>query len=61
MSKALVLMIIYFGTGKYAQFDTERFDDMAQCSAAKAAIVSQYADTWSRINADDIACVEVNP
>lgn len=59
MAETFVLMIIYFGAGKYAQFDVERFQDMAECTAAKAAIVEQYADSWTPIDPRHITCREV--
>lgn len=54
----IVLMLIYFGYGKYAQFDALKFDDMAQCEAARALVIQTYAPTWSGPRAGDIVCRE---
>jgi len=61
MTEAFVVMVIWFGAGKYAQFDTLKFDNIEQCVAARSAIVTEFADTWYPINAKDIACIEVIP
>jgi len=53
------IMIIYFGSGHLAQFDTERYTDMAECQAARNVIIQEYADTWSPIPPEDIICREV--
>ncbi|MDW9808618.1 hypothetical protein GOA93_06175 [Sinorhizobium meliloti] len=60
MTEAFAIMIIWFGSGKYAQFDAERYNSMAECQAAKKVIASQYADTWSPIDPNDIVCREVH-
>ncbi|MCK3783497.1 hypothetical protein J3S91_07150 [Sinorhizobium meliloti] len=52
-------MIIYFGNGKYAQFDTERYDDMDQCLAAKSVIVEKYEGSWTPLSEEEITCLEV--
>lgn len=61
MTEAFTIMIIWFGAGKYAQFDIQRFENMAECQSAKMAIVSEYADSWSPISSEDIRCREVQP
>lgn len=35
MTEAFAIMLIWFGSGKYAQFDAERYNSMAECQAAK--------------------------
>lgn len=59
--KVFVILIIYFGSGKYAQFDVERFNSVEECRAARAAIIAQYAETWTPINGEDAICREVTP
>ncbi|MDW9762193.1 hypothetical protein GOB02_21895 [Sinorhizobium meliloti] len=59
MTEAFTIMIIWFGSGQYAQFDAERYNDLSECQAAKAAIVEQYAETWSPIDPTDIVCRQV--
>lgn len=54
------IMVIWFGIGTVARFDVERFDTLAECEAAKAAIAENYNGGWDGfIPAANIRCIEV--
>lgn len=63
MSETIAIMIIWFGTGYYTQFDIERFDSLGECEAAKTEILDYASGVWgTRPNDDgDIVCREVRP
>lgn len=53
------VMVIWFGYGHYAQFDTTRYNSMFECELAKKVLVERYTGIGSRITDDNIQCHEV--
>ncbi|QSY98589.1 hypothetical protein J2J97_32310 (plasmid) [Rhizobium bangladeshense] len=59
MTHIIAVMIIYFGAGKYSQFDSARYDSVNECLAARAAIIRQYEGAWSGPSSSEIVCIPV--
>ncbi len=61
--KTFAIMIIWFGAGKYAQFDVEKFDTVVECEAAKDVMLKHTESRWTigGPGADDVSCREVRP
>lgn len=55
------IMIIWFGTGHIAQFDTERFNSLQECLLARQAVLVEAAksDRWTKPGPDDVTCTEI--
>ena len=58
--KTIVIMIIWTGWSQTQMMDTQRYDSIAECEAAKTVIANDKWGTFgSSIPADDIHCREV--
>lgn len=60
--KIIAVMVIWFGTGQYSRFDTERYDSMAECEAARMVIITTYQNpVWEgAIPQGNVRCLEVD-
>ena len=60
--KSFAIMIIWFGSGQYAQFDVERFDTFEECRAASSTIFERAGQSWgiSRPRPSEITCHKIS-
>jgi hypothetical protein len=59
--KSFVLLVVWLGASTTQTISVTRLETMAECQAAKQALVTAYAENWFPLRSDEVRCVEVQP